>query len=166
MENDILKLGKRDNIRVQLDRLRQEAKSNVFYWKGRDVMQILGYSRWENFQNVIEKAMAACELSGHIVSQQFRETTKPVQGGSGSTQNIQDYFLTRYACFLIAMSGDTTKVEVSEAQTYFAVQTRKQEAGYVLHSGNYYGSSLPKWGGPPGRRQCASHTKRCQTVSA
>ncbi len=127
MDDEVLRTGKSGNIRIQLDRLRLETKTNVSYWMGRDIMQILGYSRWENFQNVILKAMQACELSGHIVSQQFRETTKPVSGGSGSTQNIQDYFLTRYACFLIAMSGDTAKPEVSEAQTYFAVQTRKQE---------------------------------------
>ena len=118
-----------DDIRVQLDRLRGEhSKSGVGFWRGRDLMLVLGYSRWENFHNVIEKAMEACEKSGLIVSQQFRETTKAVPGGSGSVQHAQDYFLTKYACYLIAMSGDPTKTHIAYAQTYFAVQTRKQEA--------------------------------------
>lgn len=111
----------------QVDEKRQTSPRGGHYWMGRDLQGILGYSTWENFEKVILKARMACESSGIEPSDQFRETTKMVSIGSGAERKRDDWYLTRYACYLIAMSGETSKPEVSFAQTYFAVQTRKQE---------------------------------------
>ena len=90
-------------------------------------MKLLGYNRWENFEKAIKRAMESCETAKIEVTDHFREVTKMVQLGSGSKRNVKDYMLTRYACYLIAMNGDTSKEEIAFAQSYFAVQTRKQE---------------------------------------
>ena len=91
-------------------------------------MQIqLGYKRWENFFETIKKAIQSCENACIEVDNHFREVTKMVQIRSGARRNLQDYILTRYACYLIAQNGDSKKEEIAFAQTYFAVQTRKQE---------------------------------------
>ncbi len=86
-----------------------------------------GYSKWDNFLNVIEKAKKACENAGGMVSDHFADVGKMVPLGSGSERQIDDMALTRYACYLIAQNGDAAKSEIAFAQTYFAVQTRKQE---------------------------------------
>lgn len=103
------------------------AETNLEYWLARDLMPLLGYERWENFEKVIKRSMEACENSEMVVSDHFREVTKMVQLGSGSKRNVRDYMLTRYACYLIAQNGDPKKEEIAFAQSYFAVQTRKQE---------------------------------------
>lgn len=96
-------------------------------WSAREMQGILGYSKWDNFKNAIEKAKIACESSGIPVSDHFADVGKMVDLGSGSQREIEDIALTRYACYLVAQNGDPTKGEVAFAQTYFAVQTRKQE---------------------------------------
>ena len=96
-------------------------------WFARDIQSLLGYLRWENFEKVIERAKAACTNSGFRVEDHFRDVTKMVQLGSGSSRPINDTALTRYACYLIAQNGDSSKDQVAFAQTYFAIQTRKQE---------------------------------------
>lgn len=96
-------------------------------WSARELQDILGYARWENFSKVIDKAKTACESSGVAVANHFPDIRKMVQLGSGSERQIEDIALTRYACYLVAQNGDPAKTEVAFAQTYFAVQTRKQE---------------------------------------
>ncbi|HEM3204513.1 TPA: DNA damage-inducible protein D [Streptococcus suis] len=99
----------------------------IDYWYARDLMPLLGYERWENFHKAIQRAMNSVETSDAKVSDHFREVTKMVPLGSGSERPVKDYMLTRYACYLIAINGDTNKEEIAFAQSYFAVQTRKQE---------------------------------------
>jgi len=97
-------------------------------WSARELQNILGYSQWRNFKNVIDKAQKSCEQAGEETKNHFAEFSKMVEIGSGAQKPIEDIALTRYACYLIAQNGDaTTKSEIAFAQTYFAVQTRKQE---------------------------------------
>jgi len=110
------------------DRIAQnEPDENVEFWFARDIMGHLEYDRWENFLNVIEKAVLACENSGVPVENHFRGVTKMVPIGSGAERPVEDIMLTRYACYLIAQNGDPRKSSIAFAQTYFALQTRKQE---------------------------------------
>lgn len=100
---------------------------NIEYWFARELMPLLGYERWENFDKAISRAVDSCQATGIEVSDHFREVTKMVQLGSGSKREVKDYILTRYACYLIAQNGDPKKEEIAFAQSYFALQTRKQE---------------------------------------
>ena len=105
----------------------QQTESGVEYWLARDVQHLLGYTKWENFLNVVNKAKTACEVSGHDIANHFPDVRKMVDLGSGSQRDIDDIMLTRYACYLIAQNGDPRKTEIAFAQTYFAVQTRRAE---------------------------------------
>ncbi len=96
-------------------------------WSARELQPILGYARWENFINALEKARKACENAGEEVTDHFRGFTKMVQLGSAAKREVEDIALTRYACYLVAQNGDSAKNEIAFAQTYFAVQTRRQE---------------------------------------
>lgn len=99
----------------------------VEFWYARELQSLLGYSRWENFELAVKKAIAACENAGGNAENHFRDVRKMVTIGSGAGRNVKDYVLTRYACYLIAQNGDSRKDEIAFAQSYFAVQTRKQE---------------------------------------
>ncbi|MFM0582419.1 DNA damage-inducible protein D [Streptococcus suis] len=99
----------------------------IDYWYARDLMPLLGYERWENFHKAIHRAMNSIETSDTKVSDHFREVTKMITIAKGGQRPVADYMLTRYACYLIAINGDTNKEEIAFAQSYFAVQTRKQE---------------------------------------
>lgn len=96
-------------------------------WSAREMQEVLGYKDWRNFLNVVEKATKSCENAGETVANHFVEINKMVELGSSSQRQIQDFALTRYACYLVAQNGDPSKEAVAFAQTYFAVQTRKQE---------------------------------------
>ena len=102
-------------------------ENGIEFWYARELMHILQYSKWENFKKVIEKAMIACENSGVSAKDCFLDVRKPIISGKGKEEFIEDYKLTRYACYLIAQNGDSRKKVIALAQTYFAVQTRKQE---------------------------------------
>ena len=99
----------------------------IEFWYARDLMPLLGYDRWENFDKAVTRAMESCETSGITASDHFREVTKMITAGKGAQRQVKDYMLTRYACYLIAQNGDPKKEEIAFAQSYFAVQTRKQE---------------------------------------
>jgi DNA-damage-inducible protein D len=121
---------KRDYIK-QLFELFESACYNydgIECWSARELQTILGYSKWTNFKNVIGKAQKSCKQAGELVKNHFADIGKMVEIGSGVEKEIPDIALTRYACYLVAQNGDaTTKPEIAFAQTYFAVQTRKQE---------------------------------------
>lgn len=96
-------------------------------WSARELQTLLGYSKWENFEKVIQKAKDACENAGEQVENHFPDVRKMVEIGSDAERPINDIALTRYACYLIAQNGDSRKQEIAFAQNYFAVQTRRAE---------------------------------------
>ena len=97
------------------------------YWYARELQKLLQYNKWENFKKVILKAKLSCNASSYEISEQFLDIRKPIIGGNGNVQYVCDYKLSRYACYLIAQNGDSRKKVIGLAQTYFAIQTRKQE---------------------------------------
>lgn len=116
-----------DNVINALEQAKKYKNGKIEYWKGRDMQRILNYSSWEKFEHVIRKAYMACESSGIDPAKHFHQTVNLVEAGSGTMVEKGDYNLSRYACYLIAMNGATNKPEVATAQTYFALQTRRQE---------------------------------------
>jgi DNA-damage-inducible protein D len=96
-------------------------------WSARELQILLGYNKWENFEKVIQKAKNACTNACEDVSNHFPDFRKMVPIGSGAEKSVDDILLTRYACYLVAQNGDSRKEEISFAQNYFAVQTRRAE---------------------------------------
>lgn len=102
-------------------------ENGVEFWYARELQKVLSYSEWRKFENVINKAKESCKNSDITVFEHFVGIDKTIKMPKGATKIIKDYKLTRYACYLIAQNGDSRKKVISLAQTYFAVQTRKQE---------------------------------------
>ena len=102
-------------------------ENNVEFWYARELMPVLEYSKWQNFEKIIDKAKMSCENSDIRVSEQFTDVSKMSKRANNAGIEIKDYKLTRYACYLIAQNGDSRKKVIALAQTYFAIQTRKQE---------------------------------------
>ena len=100
---------------------------DVEYWFARELQELLGYTEWRNFVQVIEKAKTACKNAAQETADHFVDVNKKVDIGSGTQREIDDIMLTRYACYLIAQNGDPRKDQIAFAMSYFAVQTRKQE---------------------------------------
>ena len=102
-------------------------QDGIEYWLARELQELLGYADWRNFLNAVNKAKESCETTGEAVSDHFVDVTKMVKIGSGAERKQDDIMLTRYACYLIAQNGDPKKDQIAFAQSYFAIQTRKQE---------------------------------------
>lgn len=96
-------------------------------WSARELQKLLGYSKWENFEKVVQKAKESCEHAGEEIDYHFPDVRKTIQMPKGAEKEIDDILLTRYACYLIAQNGDSRKEEIAFAQNYFAVQTRRAE---------------------------------------
>ena len=116
-----------DKNNKSFEEIKHVDENGVEFWYARELMPILQYSNWQNFEKIINKAKLSCKNSGIDSSDHFVGVDKMVQIGSGAKRKQQDYKLTRYACYLIAQNGDSRKKVIALAQTYFAVQTRKQE---------------------------------------
>ena len=121
MEKRIIELYRR-----KFDDIRHE-EDGIEYWYARELMTLLDYVQWRNFENVVKKGMLSCKNNGIRVEDHFAGVSKMVILGSGANREVEDYMLTRYACYLIAENGDPRKEQIAFAQSYFAVQTRKQE---------------------------------------
>ena len=102
-------------------------EDGVEYWFARDLQELLNYAEWRNFLQVVEKAKTACKNSDQYISDHFVDVNKTINMPKGATKQIGDIMLTRYACYLIAQNGDSKKEQIAFAQSYFAIQTRKQE---------------------------------------
>ena len=102
-------------------------EENIEFWFARDLMEPLGYARWENFMTALQRAIESCSNAGADADNHFRGVTKMVSLGSSAERAIEDFMLTRYACYLIAQNGDPRKEAIAFAQSYFAIQTRRQE---------------------------------------
>ncbi len=108
----------------QLKRVNQHGAE---YWSAHDLREMLGYNHWRSFDKAITKAITSCQQSGNDPEHHFAHARKPIVGGKGAVQEVADFDLSRFACYLIAQNGDPRKPEIAFAQKYFAVQTRRQE---------------------------------------
>ena len=116
-----------DKTNKSFEDIKHIDENGVEFWYARELMPILQYSNWQNFEKIIDKAKISCENSGISVFEHFIDVNKLSKRANNAEVEIKDYELTRYACYLIAQNGDSRKKVIALAQTYFAVQTRKQE---------------------------------------
>lgn len=114
-------------FRASLDSKMNRGKGDVEFWMARDLQVLLGYEHWRHFRELVEQAKVACETAGAESTNHIYPTVKKVPIGSGAHRDIDDYLLSRFGCYLVAMNGDPSKQQIGYAQVYFAVQTRRQE---------------------------------------
>lgn len=114
-------------LKLRFDEIVHTTDDGIEYWSARELQNVLGYTEWRNFNAVVEKAKISCVSSESELSDHFVDVNKTINMPKGAKKNITDIMLTRYACYLIAQNGDPRKDEIAFAQSYFAVQTRKQE---------------------------------------
>lgn len=112
---------------MTFEEFKQTNEHGAEYWSARDLLTLLGYSQWRRFEQAIERAVTSCRQSGNQPDHHFAGAGKMVSLGSGSQRELDDYHLSRFACYLIAQNGDPRKPEIAQAQKYFAVQARRQE---------------------------------------
>ena len=124
---EMILLSDIDNTNKSFEDIKHIDENGVEFWYARELMPILQYSNWQNFEKIIDKAKISCENSGISVFEHFIDVNKLSKRANNAEVEIKDYELTRYACYLIAQNGDSRKKVIALAQTYFAVQTRKQE---------------------------------------
>ncbi len=106
---------------MNFEQIKKIDKDGIEFWEARELMLVLEYSEWRNFLNVIEKAKTSCTTSKQCVADHFVDINKMILLGKGGEKSVQDYKLSRYACYLIAQNGDPSKESIASAQTYFAV---------------------------------------------
>ncbi|SLB33183.1 phage antirepressor KilAC domain-containing protein [Mycobacteroides abscessus] len=109
------------------DAIRHVTGEGREYWSARALMPLLGYEKWERFAEAISRAKVAARNSGYVVAEQFPGAGKLIEAGKGAQRTIEDYHLSRYACYLVALNGDPRKPEIAAAQTYFVIKTREAE---------------------------------------
>ncbi len=107
--------------------MKQVNEHGAEYWSARAIQPLLGYSQWRRFEQALQRAITSCRESGNPPEHHFAGAGKPIAGGKGAVQIVEDYQLSRFACYLIAQNGDPRKPEIARAQQYFAIQTRRQE---------------------------------------
>jgi len=115
------------SLNKNFESIKKIDENGVEYWQARELLPLLGYPNWEKAEEVVGRAARACVNSGQAVDNHFHRSVKMVQIGSNTVREVRDWKLDRYACYLIAQNGDSNKQEIALAQTYFAIQTRKQE---------------------------------------
>lgn len=117
----------KSSVIMELEARKRTAPNGTNYWMARESQPILGYANWQNFESVIQKAKLACQGIGVEADDQFIDTSRLMEIGKGAKLSVSDYILSRYACYLIAMNGEPSKIQIATAQSYFAIQTRRQE---------------------------------------
>lgn len=117
---------------VSFENLKKQNEHGAEFWSARELQPLLGYKQWRRFEDAIKRAITSCKQSGNEPDYHFAGAGKPIKGGKGAVQVVEDYHLSRFACYLIAQNGDPRKPEIADAQKYFAIQARRQEMSDAL----------------------------------